>query len=485
LIKRALLSVFFGGCLVAAGLALSPSQNDVVILPHNNTTLAATPPRLPGLKVFSWYLVYLYDYFSAAAGSGGDPASNAVAVAGFKKDIQDAQATGIDGFVVFIYNSQQVFNNTVNMFEAARQLAVANPSDPPFLLCISPQTINPGDVSQLFPGSSTNWILYWMQAFVHHPNYYYYQGKAVLSSFLGLDSQSQSDWVNDVFTPLAGQGVNVFFTPSILDPTASQVTTGGTTLTAWGQTYIGSLNWWAGSEPITDINNTNSLANINIANGKPVVVNLSGAPYWAIHGTPRNDLYMEHYGGEGPDQCWRAAMPLNPIFIMETTWNDFTESYTSPIDIPVPTVNTGYSIEDLLKPHRGYSELRKYYVQWYTTGVQPVITKDLLIYFYRTSAQSLNTFTPTTFSPATIPDVIFIATRLTAPAALSVSTGGNVTTYNLPAGVNFTRIPFSVGSQQFQLIRGGVVIASIAGEAVVGSIPKNNLEFTTGFVYAP
>jgi beta-glucanase (GH16 family) len=42
LIKRLLLCVFFGGCLGAAGLALSPSQNITIILPHKNTSPVAT-----------------------------------------------------------------------------------------------------------------------------------------------------------------------------------------------------------------------------------------------------------------------------------------------------------------------------------------------------------------------------------------------------------------------------------------------------------
>jgi|HubBroStandDraft_6_1064221.scaffolds.fasta_scaffold143824_1 hypothetical protein len=57
--------------------------------------------------------------------------------------------------------------------------------------------------------------------------------------------------------------------------------------------------------------------------------------------------------------------------------------------------------------------------------VQPTITKDLLMYFYRTSAQNLNVYTQTNFdpNPNPIPDQIFVATRLTAPATLRVIDG--------------------------------------------------------------
>jgi|HubBroStandDraft_6_1064221.scaffolds.fasta_scaffold143824_2 hypothetical protein len=92
-----------------------------------------------------------------------------------------------------------------------------------------------------------------MQAFFR------YQGKPVLSSFLGTDSTSQPQWANG---------------------------TDGTNFTSWEQTYIGSLNYWAGAAPTPDINGTNNLARINLANGKPIVVDLSGGRYWAMHGNP-------------------------------------------------------------------------------------------------------------------------------------------------------------------------------------------------------
>jgi glucan endo-1,3-alpha-glucosidase len=476
-LTRVFLTVIFAVCLIVAASQTFPIVPELLNHPH--------PPQPP---VFSWYMTPFYTYFSYAAGSGGDPASDAIAVAGYKHDIQDAQASGVDGFALYIGNQQYLYTNTRNMFEAAKELHNADPSKPPFLLFLAPENGAAGDVAQIFPGTSTNWMVYFMNAFAAHPNYYHYRGKAVLGSFLGLDQQS--DWVAKVFTPLHNQGIDVFFVPSVFD--ANAVTTDGTHFNAWAQANIGSLTFWTGDVPGNDIGATNSLANINQVNSKPVVVNLSGANYWSVNNSASAGVYFEHNGGEGPDQEWRNAISLNPIFIIETTWNDYTESYTTPVDIPnVPTIGTGYKIEQLLKPHAGYNELRKRYAQWYKTGVQPTVTKDLLIYFYRTHAKNLvassdtrvTTFNPDT-SGETVPDDLFVTTELTAPATLRVTTGGVVTTYSMPAGVTFTRIPFSAGAQTFEVIRGDVTTISTSGEAILSSITEYNYEYTTGFAYA-
>jgi hypothetical protein len=230
------------------------------------------------------------------------------------------------------------------------------------------------------------------------------------------------------------------------------------------------------------VSGTNYLASINAANSRDQVVNFTGSSYFSINTSPSAGFYFEHFGGEGPRDEWLNAINMTPApaFILEATWNDWTEAYVSPIDIPnVPTVSSGYGgVDLLLKPHHGYAELRKYYAQWYTTGKQPTITKDLLIYFYRTSPVAHCTASN---DISAVPDVIFITTELTAPATLRVSSGGVITNLSLPAGINFSRVTFNLGAQSFALIRSGVTIASVAGENI-GS--QNNLETTTGFAYA-
>jgi Glycosyl hydrolase family 71 len=450
---------------------------------------SGSPPRIPGRYVFAWYMTYLSDYNpnNGGAGIGDVPTINA-----YKQEIVEAQAHGIDGFIMFCYDAAFNYYNTANMFTAAEQVYAADTTKPRFWLFFSPQIVLSTDVNANFPGTGTNWVYYWLSNTVTRPNYFYYNGKAVLCPFTGVEPQHQTDLVNLVFNPLqANLGVSIFYTPSIQDP--SPILAGGTTMTAWGQQWIGSINWWAGSTPNTDVGESNYFESINKANGKPTVLDISGAAYYSMN-NPGFYLYEEHYGGEGIDQNWNNAMAMSPpaVFILVTVWNDLTESYFSPIDVTGPNIDNQYDEKKLLKSHAGYAEFNKYYFQWYTTGVRPVITKDALFFFYRTSAKNLNLYAPNGgavnfVSDAGIPDAIFTATRLTAPATLQVTTGGQVNNYALTPdshGLNFTRTNFLVGAQQFSLIRNGVTIASATGDPVVGSVPFTNLVSTSGFVYA-
>ena len=579
MIKRALLAVFFGGYLVTAGLALSPSQDAIIMLPHKNarnihspiptnislpTILgtaqvgqsltasggtwnnaptsflyqwnragaaiagAAAPtyapvaadvgstltvsviaanasgasapatsiatatvtgnPRIAGRYVFSDYLAYEYTY-GAPSPSIGD----ANDIAAHKHDIQDAQATGIDGFQYDYYNDGGAgplqFNIFANMLEAAKELAAANPSQPPFLLFLAPQLAG-GAASGTYAGE--NWIQYWMEQFHAHPNYFKYNGQPVLGSFLGLDQQPA---LTTAFTALANEGINVFYVPSSYGSYSSQFTTNGTTMTAWAKQWIGSLHCWTGDIPANDVGCTNALEAINAANGKPNAIDVQVSTFWDTHSTG-SGTYFEHFGGEGPDTEWKNVIPTNPAFVIESPWDDLTESYSSPVNIPnVPTVNSTYPYNALLKPHAGYSQIRKYYAQWYTTGIQPTISQDFVAYFYRTSpvaaqtnpcpgGANLGPCPPTYGSGVTPIDDVYVTADLVSPGTLQINTGGTITTYNLPAGRNLVHTPFTPGAtQNFQIIRGGVQVATVSGEPIIANPTRNNLEWTSGFAY--
>ena len=170
------------------------------------------------------------------------------------------------------------------MFEAARQIAVANPTQAPFLLYISVE-LGSGGVNQSSSwGDGQNWIYSLLSTFCNHPNYFKVNGKIVIGSFLGTNYQT--DWTNLVFAPLqSNKGVNPFYCPSIQDSGASDL--GGNTFNSWAQRYIGSVNQWTGG--LNDISGTNQLAAINKANGHPVVVNYAGSGYWSVNTSP-NEL---------------------------------------------------------------------------------------------------------------------------------------------------------------------------------------------------
>jgi hypothetical protein len=571
LIKRALLVVFFGGCLIAAGLALSPSQNVIIMQSHKNAgnihppiptntalptvsgtaqvgqtltgtngtwtnnptsyrymwtwedcgtdntrtsistvalttdighqlcfsvwasnasgesvrveaalTATVTQP-IAGRVIFSDYLVYewLYNSPSPALGDVND-------IAAHKLTIQAAQAAGVDGFQWDYYNDGNTgplqFNVMSNMLEAAKELHAANPSQPPFLFYLAPD-LGGGGAAATYASTGRYWVEYFLASFYTHPNYFYYNSKPVLGSFMGLQDQPS---LTTVFTALANEGIHPFYVPSVNN--AAQVTTDGTHFTPWAQTYIGSLHIWTGNTPTNDVGGTNAIVAVNAANSVPNVIGVAVAPYMDTH-SGGNAPYREHYGGEGPDTEYTNAIPQNPVFIIESPWNDLAESYSSNIDVTLPTVSSGYPYDNLHRQHKGYSEIRKYYKQWFTTGVKPTITQDFLAYFYRVcpyAACSNGGLQPppwNVFGVTPIDDV-YVTCDLVSPATLQINTGGTITTYSLGPGRNLVHTPFTPGTtQNFQIIRNGVQVASVSGEPIIANPTQNNLQSTSGFVY--
>jgi glucan endo-1,3-alpha-glucosidase len=436
---------------------------------------------IAGRVIFSDYLPYeyTYDVYSPAVG-------DATNIAAHKHSIQDAIASGIDGFQLDFIGRSDQYATISNMFEAAKELHDANPSQPPFWLYLAPD-LGGGGANTNFSWTvppNRNWIEYFVATFANHPNYFHYNSKPVLGSFMGLEHQA--DLTTYVFTPLANEGIHVFYIPSVNNATLA--TTDGTHFNAWAQANLGALHIWSGNIPTNDIGGTNALVAVNAANNVPNIIGLSVGPFVDTH-SPSNPPYFEHYGGEGPDAQYQNAISQNPVFIIESPWNDLAESYSSPVDIPnVPTVLSGYPYDNLLKPHKGYSEIRKYYAQWFKTGVKPTITQDFLAYFYRTSPYAANN-NPSNPPPWNVvgtipPDNVYVTCDLVSAATLQINTGGTITTYNLGAGRNLVHTPFHPGTtQNFQIIRNSAVVANVSGEPIIAAPTQNNLQSTSGFAY--
>jgi Glycosyl hydrolase family 71 len=431
--------------------------------------------RIPGRNVFSWYLVYHYTYDAY-----NPPIGSQTSINNFKKEILEAQGSGLDGWELSLINRTDLYATTYNIFRAAEQIYQADTTKAPFWLFISPD-LYPGAASGTFTDGNGvnqgNMLLYFLQQFQNSTNYYKINGKPVMGSFLGPDDGSnQTALTNDVFNPMGGAG-SVFYVPAVQG--TGGWTTDGLHMTPWALANIGAVRHWTGDQPQNNIGGQNSIANVCAVNGKPIACGVETATeYWDTHSG--NAFYFERNGGEGSAAEWVNAIGLAPIFISETTWNDFAEAYSAWVDIPnIPTIVSGYPYDFLLMPHRGCCVQRIYYAQWYVTGVQPTITTDLLIAFYRTMPWQGETAPPTINWLQNPIDVNYVQTFLTAPAILSVSSGGNVNNYSMAAGVNSIRNPFTPGTQTFSLIRGGVTIASVTGAPIKAPLQQNNAHHAT------
>ncbi|KAI9146889.1 Mutanase [Paramyrothecium foliicola] len=275
----------------------------------------------------------------------------------------------------------------------------------------------------------------------------------------------------------AAAGTNVFFVPNF-HPGQADVTP-----------LDGAFNWmgWA-----SDGNNKAPKPgrSVSVADGDRAYKSwLGNKKYMA----PVSPWFFTHYGPEVsysknwvfPSGSllydrWNQVLAGGFDMLEIVTWNDYGEShYIGPLSSPHNDDGNSKWVNDM--PHLGWLELSKPFIAAYkarATSVNSFIQKDQVIYWYRRTLNSLNCdATDTTAGrPAnnasgnyfmgrpdgwqTFEDVVYVVTLLREAGTVTVRSGGNTKTQNVPAGANIFTVPAGVGAQTFELKRGANVVLS-------------------------
>jgi glucan endo-1,3-alpha-glucosidase len=461
--------------------------------------------------VFAHYMLANQDY------QGDTDPTQEAKIASYEREIREAQALGIDGFVLNAagwlhgpnYTKPWYVEYAAQMFEAAVRLNSG------FRLMFSADTccvITGPDIEDM------------VRRFANNPRYgnvyFRYQGKVVLTTF-GGDRFGYSFWqqlLHDLETgenpsrdtlpavlpaasgPPDNSPLSIFLVPyfflgkyvRVYVPGKSDVQDG---LRTWGKLVDGLFYWdiacipGTGGDDDCDRGNDNFAAVLHHAH-KLFLEGVAGQ-FW----NPRSDEYFEYSGGAGMRAVWMDAIERShPEWVEIISWNDFAEAhYISPIDDPNKYEKANYVVQfhipkdqlNYFHSHAATGQLMAYYIQWYKTGQEPEITHDTVYWFYRTQPMAYDAGTPPVdykFGP--VADRIYVTTNLTAPADLQVDSGGRVSTLNLPAGSTDSSVPFAPGAPPtFRLTRDGEQIAAGRGIDPIEATPKyNNYIYSTGMM---
>jgi glucan endo-1,3-alpha-glucosidase len=405
-------------------------------------------------------------------------------LAGYKRDIQDAQATGIDGFALNEggWGTEAMYpRRTKLLFQAANELGTG------FKLFFSLD----------FATLKMTYVPEIIHTYVNDPAYYRYNNRPVVSTFGG-----GGDW-RTILDGYKAEGIDICFIPFFYPKPVTELPSYEVMqdmFAKWGGTVDG-LFWFGatgGDEKLVEIN-TNY---VKAAREAHKLVMSSYTPfYWGAYQPGRR--FFETHGGFGVEKQWKSIIANQPDFVEIVTWNDFNESYITPVDI-------AGTYESVVKtpvrhPHVGYTELAKYFIQWYKIGKEPKIDHDKLVYIYRVHPKAATTaIAPppadnTAAPPAPKPDPrivarvtdqhgvednLYVTTLLKSPAELRVTTGGIETKYQAPKGYTSFAIPFNVGAQHFALYRKGKLLTEIDGEPIVAEPTEYNFFPTTGVATA-
>jgi len=434
-----------GGCLLMA-LAIS----------H---VVAATPHY-----VFAHYMVCFSTYGQT--------------LDGYKRDIQEAQAAGLDGFALNVgaWDATQVYyqTNVALMYAAAEQLGTG------FKLLFS---VN-------FGGESN--VVDMVRSYADRTNSFRYNGRIVLSAWGGnnvpLAGWTGLDWTNSIIGELKKEGIPIFFTPFFYSNPVNELPNYGNAtelLGRYGNLLDGLFVWTAaGLPPQLAACNADYAKAVHLA-GKTIMGSVC-ATYWGMSQYGLSRRYYEFDGGEGLALQWNAIITNQPDWVEICTWNDFNEStYISPIEDP------GVYEAQLQTPrrysHKGYLELSKRFITWYKTGQPPTIENDAVYYFYRTHPKDLVAANTNDvwvgWRTGVVADTLYTTVFLIGPAQLEINSGGNWTTNILSAGQHQLRTPFSPGPQQLTLRRNGVAVISAQGPDILATIQAYDFFTASGYAY--
>ncbi len=401
-------------------------------------------------------------------------------VDGYKKDIQDAQRMGIDGFALNCGSWDANYKmHVVNLFKAAQELNSG------FKLFFSVDRCC---------GITNDQIEDMVETYGDSPVYYKYNNRPFVSAWAAGTS------FKVIIPALKQKGFNIYFVPFLyaLNFGKHAVEIPDYDLIVdnyneyWKNYIDGYFYFGAVGLPIKDIR----LSNIDVAESFAKVLHSNGLTYMSFvspeywgdrqYGARR---YYEYNGGEGIIAQWESIISDQlPEWVELTTWNDWTEgSYFSPIDniedyvVPLKQLHPE---KGFYKSHKGYGELSKYYIQWYKTGSKPAIHKDEIFYFYRTQSKDAITNDPVgrvAGRAGDVEDVVYITSFLTAPAQLIVKSGNVTQNFNLQKGINNTRVPFQPGKQYFKVLRNNKIVINQQGQDIESSPASYNFNVYSGY----
>ncbi|MDQ2800265.1 MAG: glycoside hydrolase family 71 protein [Armatimonadota bacterium] len=437
--RRRLLAAGLAG---AAGLLIGRS----LAAPSAFKVPSTKAPKVPK-KVFAHYMVCC-----PVAGGGAT-------VEDFKKEIQEAQKRGLDGFALNCGGwdkggGTEYKPRCVKIYEAAKQLGTG------FLLFVS---------MDYCCGNYLDETRDAIQTFRDHPNQFKIGGKPVLSTYGGEGHEPKPAQEKIALVrSLDGFFVPFFFGTNYGDFNNADVV--AEILRDYGAADGYFFFGTAGSgDEITQRNHR--LCQAWQAAGKVFMAAVT--PYYRSFGR-----LNETRGFRAMAQEWEGAIRDGADWIEITTWNDWNEkTYVAPFGKPTDTMMGG-GTDDGYGPvnyaHVAYLDASRYYIDWFKTGKPPRITRDRLFYFYRPepksaagkqlSAREVEKGVKSIDGADRLEDSVFATCFLAKPALLTIHSGTTSRAFVIPAGIHHVDMPFALGAQRFTLTRNGHTLLDKTGE---------------------
>ena len=190
---------------------------------------------------------------------------------------------------------------------------------------------------------------------------------------------------------------------------------------------------------------------------------------------PKDLCFWESRGSLLFRTMWQEAIDRGADWVQVITWNDYSESTEI-----APSTETGFA----------FSDLTAFYIAWFKTGRQPLITRDAIYYFHRVQ-----------FIAAPIPageqryhlnaattgaDRIEMLAFLRAPAVLRIRIDGEVSEKPMTAGLASFTVPLVIGRPYFAIVREGRQDLAVTSAWTIAATPmRQDYLYHAGGILGP
>jgi hypothetical protein len=221
------------------------------------------------------------------------------------------------------------------------------------------------------------------------------------------------------------------------------------------------------------------------------------APHFNRHsdsGQFGNRIIGDYEGFHAFNKCmYGYAAEQKPRFMEFTTWNDYLEG--SYLGGPYTLAQLPSRYDGNYLSHDAFRKLGRYYIDWYESGVRPMISKDFIAIAHRPHAENATSATGTYDSIGlpkqvdyyVVEDRLYAVVMLETAGDIRLTSGGATQTFSQPAGVSEVSMPFAAGLQKIELVRNGAtqLSATSAIPVTLGPVTLFNYNVATTYAEGP
>ncbi|EIM79679.1 glycoside hydrolase family 71 protein [Stereum hirsutum FP-91666 SS1] len=370
----------------------------------------------------------------------------------WESDMSTAQSIGIDGFVLNMNANDYETDKLVDAYAAAESLN--------FKLFMS------FDMS--YTWSVTDMVNI-VSAHASSSAQYLWNGDVLVSTYSGDSGSTATDSFWSGFkSDLASQGITISLAPAFTtyrDPSLAS------SLLSTYPSIDGFFNWWSWPADVLANLTTDTDVAYHQAISARTGPYIMGVSPWQYKDTSDDQDWVE-YSDTLWNYRWQQAIDIQPDIVEIITWNDYGESHY--IADVLSNINIGTITYVDGQDHAPWRDVAEYYISWYKNGVQPTITEDKVVFWYRKNPKAAVCTGGTTSAPrnANFPgDSVFALAMVASDATISLDIGSSHAEFSASGNaVTMGSVPFPTEDNQIpyiQIIRNGATVKDGYGSVEV------------------